>query len=699
MPQAITLFFANLGLSALAAAIASAVVQVAIAVGLNVLVNSIFGPSRPKPSDGQLTVRASVGSRRRHYGIVHTGGQLSFLESRNGTLGKVITLGTGEEEGTVIEHRINDRPVTVDGSGTVTDASFHGALHIHTRHGTDDQSGIAELTASFAEWTSDHRQRGCSLVALIGDPVEQDQFSEVYNGREPEYTQIRKAVKIYDPRKDDTQQIGTDGSGDPVYGSGAHRIDDKTTREWSDNWALVTADYFAHPDGYGGGFDNVNWANIAAEADICDETETTITAEEIPRWRIWASYSLASEERKQVLTEMIKAADGFCWQDADLKFNLISGRFEEPDIIITDDHIKSMTATLGPKAQHRTSAIKVLYTEAAIGYREQESALIEAVAAEDDPNTDPQALEAYFVPHHNQAIRVGKPYLRRLGERWHLSLVLNLYGLNLLGTRFCRVESQALGVSAYFIIAGGPKHDRASKTIEVTLDQVEPDDWDLDAATEEGTPPNMAVPPSGIVTVPVPSGIALTAVQIALGETNAVAIAATWDDPGRAGLSFEAQYRPSAGGDWVSMVVDSQARNAHSGPVDSGAEYEVRVRALTIGLRTSDWSVAATITPVATNALQPPSDLSAIPGAAGEADISWRNPVQADFDHVKIFENSSSDLGTAAQIGGEFPGGLGELKGYAATGLASGTHYFWGISYDASGNASGAAGPVSAIIS
>ncbi|RSU31644.1 hypothetical protein CA223_23295, partial [Sphingomonas koreensis] len=112
MPQAIAAFFVKLGLSAFAAAIASAVVQIAITVGINALIRAVFGSRSAKPSDGQQNINEAIGSRRRHYGIVHTGGQRTFLESAGGRLGINVTLGTGKE-GPIIKHRINDKPVTV----------------------------------------------------------------------------------------------------------------------------------------------------------------------------------------------------------------------------------------------------------------------------------------------------------------------------------------------------------------------------------------------------------------------------------------------------------------------------------------------------------------------------------------------------------------------------------------------------------
>jgi len=698
MPQAIASWLlTKLAISAASflGTLITAAVHVAVAIGLNTLVNAVFGRSGSKPSDGQQNIRVAVGSRRRHYGIVHTGGQESFLESANGTLAKVVTLGTGKE-GEVLEDRINDRPVTVV-NGTVTEPSYHGAIHIYRRDGDDNQSAIAELTAKFPQWTPNHRQRGCAHAAIICDPVKQEHFSEVFNGQIPVYTQVRKAVSVYDPRKDSTAVIYDDGQGFTVNGTGPHRLSDRSTWEWSDNWALVTADYFAHEDGYGAGYGNVNWANIAVEADRSDELVTTVTAETIARWRIWASYSLASEERRQVLSDMLKAGDGFCWQDANGKFNLLSGRYEQPTVVITDDHILGMTATLGPQARHRVSAIKALYTEAAIGYREQESATVVAPDAEDDPNTDPQAIEVFFAPHHNQAVRIGKLILARLGDRWHISAQLNLFGLNLLGERFCRLESEQLGVWADFMVADGVRLNLGARTVEVTLDEIVAGDWVFDAATEEGTPPLAPDAPAPPPPLAAPTGLALAAVQIALGGATGVAIEASWADPGRVGLAYEAQYQPTAGGTWVSIPVDPDARTARTGPVDSGTEYELRVRAMSIGGRASAWS-SSTITPVAETTLGAPTGLAAT-GGVGEATVTFRMPTSPNLAYARLYGSSSNDFGTAAPVGDDIVAGLGDVVEVTDTGLSAGTKYYWARAFDGQGGSSALVGPASATIS
>lgn len=663
MPQAIAAAIVTaIGLTGVAATIATAVIAVGISVGLSALAMAVFGPASPKPSDGQQVSRQAVGSRTRHYGIVHTSGQLTFLESSDGTLAQVLTLGTGEEA-EVLEHRINDKEVTLIG-GTVSEASYRGAVHIYARPGADDQTAIGELTAKFPQWTADHRQRGCAHVAIISDPVKQKYFSEVFNGRMPEYSQVRKAALVYDPRTGITA--------------------------WSDNAALVIADYVAHADGYGIGHENVNWSSIAQEADFCEENLISFSGDVIERWRIWASYNLARDERRQVLTDLLKACDGFCWQDADCKFNLKVGRFEEPTIVITDDHILGMTASLGPEAQKRVSALKVLYTEPDVGYREQESATVGDGV--EDPNTDPQTLEAYYAPHHNQAVRLGKLIYARLGDdRWHISAQINLFGLNLLGERFCRVESEQLGVSGYFSIEGlGLK--LAENRVEAKLSEVKPEDWDFDAATEEGSPPIAETSDSGTGEISAPTGVTLSAVQIALGETSGVAIQATWDPPGREGFVWIARYRPTAGGEWVTMTVDEDDRVARSGVVDSGTEYEVQVRALTIGLRTSDWSVSEEITPSAVAALSAPSDLLAT-GGIGEADVTFRMPTEPSLSYARLYRNTAAVFGGAVQVGGDIVGGLGEVITITDSGLAADDYFYWARAFKTGGGTSALAGP------
>ena len=714
-----------------AAAIASALITVAsyvgVSVGLNMLAQSLFGPSRPKPSDQQITTQIAVGSRYRDYGLVRTGGQETFRDSRDGTLGRIITLATSQES-RVIEHLINGNVVTIGSDGTVQGSQFHGAIKIHARHGSRDQSAIGQFTAKFPTWTTRHRQRGCPHVAILAGPVKPDQFSEVYNNQMPDYTQTRWGASVYDPRKDSTSDSfdpsrpaydalkdetsadyaafwgddtgaprGLHRAGDPA--SWEHRIDDVDTWEASDNAALVIADFFAHPDGFGGGYDQVNWANIATEADHSDLSAVTASGETVRQWRLWARYALADEERRQVLADMMKAVDGFCWQDVEGKFNLVTGRWEEPDLTLTDDHIITMTMTLGTQAAKTVSGLKPIYTEAQTGYREQEGAIQANPDSDDDPNADAQPLKVYYAPHHNQAERVGHIAVAQLGERWHISAVCNAYGLNTLARRFCRLTDMRVGIDGWFKIDSVKLrlNERPLK-VDVTLSEVRPGDWpSRNEASWEGTPPLGSKIVSVPSAVPVPSGLTLTAVQIALSGAYGVAIEAGWDDIGRPDLTVRAQYRPSSGGSWTDMTVDQDARTARSGPVSSGTQYEVWIWAVTLTGRPSDKSAIVTITPVADVALAQPG--LQVSGGTGEAIILVMMPSSSNLDRARLYHSTSNDFATATQVGDDITAEPGVTVTITDTGLAAGTEFYWARAFDASGGSSALTGPASATIS
>lgn len=688
MPQALAAaIVAAIGITGTAAAIATAVITLALTVGLNFIANAIFGGSGVnKPSDGQRVVRVAVGSRIRHYGKVRIGGQLTFYESRDGTLYSLITTGQGQIN-LISEYLLNGKVVTVGSGGRVQDARFQNAVDIQSRTGGDDQTAYSQLSSVFTEWTSDHRQRGCSSILVVARGVDSENFAEVYEGnREPEPTVTVETSLVYDPRLDSTQQIGVDGVGSPIMGSGSHRKNNPSTFEYSDNWALCTADYLAHPDGFGMGWDMINWQNIAEEADVCDEAVVPRAGGTIPRWRVAGSYKLSDDERRAVIREFLKAGDGFIFQDASGLANLLCGRWVEPTLTIPEKHILGCTANLGADAQDRANEVRVVYMEPNADYTETEAApLVDAAARAALGRPEVSRFDAYYAPHHNQAQRVGKRILARLGERWQLTITTNLYGLNAVGERFIRIGLSELSINdlAFEItsLTINPGDDETAPTVSLGLLEVRAEDFDFDAATEEGDPPvvggSLVVP----ITVESVSNLALASVQI----TGGIAIKAAWDAPVRVGLVAQAQYRQGTSGDWLEMNVTQSSRVAVSSTVNSGEAHQVRVRYITISGRPGPWSdPLGSITPSITETPpSAPADFVAT-GAAGQADLSWRNPTEANFSYVRIFRNTVDDFGTAAQTGDDLTGALGAVQAVADDGLAADDYFYWLVAYSAS---------------
>jgi hypothetical protein len=199
------------------------------------------------------------------YGRVATGGTLVYRETAgtdNKNLHLVIALATHEIE-SVDGMDWAGEAVTFSGSNAV--GQFANKMYLTPHMGAEDQLADSDLVSDCAQWTSAHRLRGLAYVhlKLIYD-------TEVYKQGLQQVRFFVKGRKIYDPRLD-----GENG------GTGAHRLADTTTWEWSDNPALIAADYLMgfslngkQVAGMGVDPARIDWTSVSAQANICDEPVT-----------------------------------------------------------------------------------------------------------------------------------------------------------------------------------------------------------------------------------------------------------------------------------------------------------------------------------------------------------------------------------------------------------------------------------------
>lgn len=672
MPQAIAAAAVSaLGLTGTAALVVGSIIQLAVSWGINAVFQSLFGPKPPSPSDIQQVVRLAVGSRVRHYGEVHTGGQMVFWESKDGTLHQVVVTSHGEIS-EILEYRLNNNVVTLNGSGVVQEEQYRNKITLQSRLGTDTQTAFSDLTTYFSDWTSAHRLLGCSALYMRCAPASSDVFGDIYEGsREPTATIVAKTTKVYDPRLDSTQ----------TGGSGTHRVDDPDTWEYSNNAALVIADYVAHEDGFGLGYDAINWDNIMTEADESDTSITTVDSRVIAKWRISGSYRLAEAERKSVLGEMLRACDGFMWQDASGLVNLQTGRWVAPTVHINDDHIVSLTASVGGDPQSSTNEVRIVYTDPRLSYTETECAPVVDTVAQAAVGQEVSRFDIYYCPDHNQAVRLGKRKLTQLSERWNITMVLNLYGLNIVGERFIYVTSDELALSQVAFEVTSLKFDITSGLIEVGLVEVRSTDFSFDSASEEGSPPTLPADTKVASSVPVPTGLTLSATSTPAG----LGISGSWaENLSRPDLTVEAQYRETSISSWLPVSVQQQERIILVDSVTTSVEYGVRIRYVTITGVASEWSSEVKITP--TTAETPPATPTGHSAAfsAGVVTIDWTNPSDSNFSYVDIYRSTTNDISTAATVGGDQTGAPSAAGQYTESPTAD-TYYYWLVSRSASG--------------
>lgn len=150
-------------------------------------------------------------------------------------------------------------PAAVTGSsgdGAISSGKYSGAAWVRGYTGTLTQTVDYILNAAFSsQWVATARGRGFAYTALKYDWGD----GSIYNGI-PSPTFLIRGAKVYDPRLDSTNG-----------GSGTHRYNDSSTWAWSANPALCWANNRIADHGYAADpATDVNWATVAAAADICD---------------------------------------------------------------------------------------------------------------------------------------------------------------------------------------------------------------------------------------------------------------------------------------------------------------------------------------------------------------------------------------------------------------------------------------------
>ncbi|KZC99683.1 MULTISPECIES: phage tail protein [unclassified Thalassospira] len=234
--------------------ILSAVVSAVVGAAISYAGASLFA-TKPEASAAALGVGAALSSRTQMvrqsvatrpivYGETAVSGPITFLNVTDGKrkLQLLITL-TGHPVEEIGDIWFGDTKV-FEGSGTGgATGKFAGYATFWKGDGTEagDADLLAAMRARNSEWTVDHKQEGCAKLYC---ELTWDQ--DVYASGIP---QIKALVKgkndIYDPRTE--------------------------TTGYTNNWALVTADYVASSAGVGAGYASINEDDLIASANVSDE--------------------------------------------------------------------------------------------------------------------------------------------------------------------------------------------------------------------------------------------------------------------------------------------------------------------------------------------------------------------------------------------------------------------------------------------
>lgn len=332
-----------------------------------------------------ITTRGNVEPQQIVIGEALVSGPLAYLNtggSKNADLWIVVLLAGHECEsisdvwldGQVIDNA--DIASGAAGGGDVNGGKFDTpagdptVLRITKYLGTATQTADAELVAATDRngaslgWTTDHRLRGFAYLVLRGQ----------YNGNTKalwdtgEPTNIRglvRGLKLYDPRKDSTNG-----------GSGAHRLANPATWEWSDNPALAAAwylldDYF----GVGVSSSSIDWPTVIDAADHCDELVTVPGGSEKRFTCNGALYTTATHQEN--LDAILSSMNGSCVFVAG-RWYIEPGWYVAPTVDLTEhDLISPIGQTLRLKPGERVNTCSAEFVDPEQRYNPSETPAIQ----------------------------------------------------------------------------------------------------------------------------------------------------------------------------------------------------------------------------------------------------------------------------------------------------------------------------------
>ncbi|WP_370281569.1 phage tail protein [Pseudooceanicola sp.] len=631
-----------------------------LGVGLSYLSQALMPKPRiPEPSERMANFAQPVSYAEWVLGRTRKGGPLGFTGFQNST--DVVTGTTGRKRHyspivaahpchQIVTHFLDEREVEIDANGLVTTAPMAGYYRIRPFLGQPGQTADAELVNAFAEVTA-----AFDFAALTGAHIwakrpPQEKFSDIYpTGRQGAWTPVLDGHNgIYDPR------TGSTG--------------------FTRNAALLMAFWITTILGQ-----EVDWAEVAIEADVCDEVVTNGDGGTQPRWRIDGTIS-DDQEFEDQRAQMAAACDAWMYEREDGKVGFRVGRYVEPTITLTEADFLSVEISEGSSGRNAPTEVAARYVEPGNNWRESPSGAFVIDAGSRQVREEPSL---YLVASHNQASRLNKRIARTKRAPYQVRGTLGLIGYKLRGHRFVRVQVLGLDlvceVGEFWRNGGGLSFDLSANSVSAS-------DFDFVAATEEPTRPVFEKVVSDD-SVEAPTGLT--------GEAqDGGSILWIWDQQ-EASLTQQLRFRKSGTSDWqILSVPASQSTLTTSGLVD-GESYEGQLRNRTSALRPSDWHPVAPITVAVVANSTPPAVHGAFSAAldGSDVDLTFTAPNDPNYYATRIYRTTgSTNFGDATLVRTEY-GIPSNADSWTDTAPGSGTHRYWVEPINQSGVAGPKTGP------
>jgi hypothetical protein len=631
-----------------------------------------------------ITINRSEGYRTVAYGYCRLGGVRSFFTADQGDSGEFahqyITLTSHSVQGIeklFLDTKEVEFATTRDGNGRLIFGWSIGAtwglpligkvfLSALTR-GTAGQDANSDLVAQSVAlfpglWTADHRQDGYAGAYTI---FYYD--SEVFINGMPEIGfEGYWKNDIYDPR---TETFG-----------------------WTDNSALIWADYMTMAESEGGpGFtyDEIDIDHLIEQADICDELVSLSAGGTEKRYRTNGSFNLSSSYSHDKVKQDLELACGAESFFSGGKWKLYVGAWRAPVKSLNVNHFRSsLSIQLKPSIDQTFNRVKGLYlSEDSLWELSEYPPITNSTYATEDGGEKWGELDLVYVTSGPQAQRIAKIYLEK-SRQWiivsgdfnaetavltpgdNITLTYDKFGWDEKPFRVMSLDGKI----------SGPKLETSLllyETAEAIYDWTE-EETTIDLA------PNTSLPNPAYVRIP--AGLTLESgtnqLDIRSDGTIFSRIKASWtasvDVFVLAGGFHEIQFKRSSDSDWRGGgMVSGRDTYAYILDLKDGEAYDVRVRAKT-QFGESTWLTVSNHLVLGKSAL--PSTPATFTNEVSDNGISlkWSQITDRDLGAYEIRLGTTFATGTSIIIT--------KSDSYTYKTLASGDYKFWLASIDTSGN-------------
>lgn len=483
------------GATITAAAIGGAIVSTALSIGASLLAahlaKSQTATGEPATESGvQTSIRLGADvPRNRVFGKQMLAGQLVYWNlygPDNKWLQLVFVLGSGPHD--LFRVFGDGKPLTLGAlEGTtgfpIQEYSYGsqplGWVYFHP--GYDDQAVDAELVSGAVppgRWSSANVGKGVCYVRLT-----LFYFPEVFKQGIPSFG-FEVGARVYDPRLD-----GSSG------GVGAHRWSDQHTWAWSDNPAVIAYNferglYIGSQRVLGRGLAPVDMVRTmyVDAANVCDELVALNAGGTEKRYRIGINVG-ADRDLKSIQQELMIAMAG-AMVEVGGAFGPLAGAAKEAVAVLTDDDFVTGKVIRFSQKKPRDQIMNALFgsfTDPAQNYQAVPYAPRTSSSDEAEDGDRFQVRRDYvMIQSQTQAQRVGEIERRDARYQGSAAGTLPFKYSYLEAGDWIQWTSARRSFDKYFRI----KSHRlaADQTIELALDETDPEVFDFDPAIDELDP-------------------------------------------------------------------------------------------------------------------------------------------------------------------------------------------------------------------